>query len=250
MNKLRNEFGKFFFSKNYIELKNHLFNYNLRKFEVKKAFDSSFSRMKKDRNFLIADIGSGISPVTPVIEKTIFVELEGEAVNFLKSQGFSAIQGDITNLPFSNSSISLIVCSEVLEHVKNYNLALKEISRVLKTGGGAIITVPSHMYLWMDDDSYVGHFRRFNPDLLHKKIEDAGLRVIGRKPIGSIIERYLTWLTVKLARSTPESISKISEVKLKIFKFANTFLFNVARISSSFMSEKNSSIILFVVLKE
>lgn len=41
-------------------------------------------------------------------------------------------QADIYNLPFKDNSLDLIVCTEVLEHVKNPRMALRELLRVSK----------------------------------------------------------------------------------------------------------------------
>ena len=45
-------------------------------------------------------------------------------------------------LPFADNSFDLVVCSEVLEHIDNYDGFLQEINRVIKTDGQLIISVP------------------------------------------------------------------------------------------------------------
>jgi SAM-dependent methyltransferase len=50
---------------------------------------------------------------------------------------------DVQNLPFEDNSYSTVICNHVLEHVPNDNKALKEILRVLKPGGFAILQVPA-----------------------------------------------------------------------------------------------------------
>ena len=40
-----------------------------------------------------------------------------------------------TKLPFADETFDYIICSEVLEHILDYQEALKEISRVLKSNG-------------------------------------------------------------------------------------------------------------------
>lgn len=57
--------------------------------------------------------------------------------------GFHFSVGDIEHLDFSDKSFDLVLCIGVLEYLKDDFLALKEISRVLKKGGEAIITVPN-----------------------------------------------------------------------------------------------------------
>ena len=43
---------------------------------------------------------------------------------------------------FKDNSFDYLICSHILEHVNNPNLSLKELYRVLKHGGKAIIMVP------------------------------------------------------------------------------------------------------------
>jgi SAM-dependent methyltransferase len=49
---------------------------------------------------------------------------------------------DITRLTFDDSSVDLIVSSEVLEHVPDLELAFRETERVLRPGGSHVFTVP------------------------------------------------------------------------------------------------------------
>jgi glycosyltransferase involved in cell wall biosynthesis len=49
---------------------------------------------------------------------------------------------DLTNIPFKSSSFDLILCSHVLEHIKQDRIAINEIFRALKPGGYAICPTP------------------------------------------------------------------------------------------------------------
>lgn len=62
----------------------------------------------------------------------------------LKSWDYSGtnIICDIVDMPLENESIDVILCTEVFEHLKNPVLAIKEFSRVLKSGGQLILTAP------------------------------------------------------------------------------------------------------------
>lgn len=53
-----------------------------------------------------------------------------------------AICEDITSLTFADSSLDIIVSSDVLEHVPRLDLAFRETARVLKPGGVHLFTVP------------------------------------------------------------------------------------------------------------
>lgn len=49
---------------------------------------------------------------------------------------------DITQIDFQDEYFDFVICNHVLEHVENYMDALKEINRVMKTGGKAVLQVP------------------------------------------------------------------------------------------------------------
>jgi SAM-dependent methyltransferase len=52
---------------------------------------------------------------------------------------------DLERLTFQNNSFDLVITEDVLEHVRNLDLALKEIHRVLKVGGYHVFTVPINL---------------------------------------------------------------------------------------------------------
>jgi ubiquinone/menaquinone biosynthesis C-methylase UbiE len=62
---------------------------------------------------------------------------------------------NLTNLRFSDCTFDLIICSDVLEHIQDDELAFFELSRVLKRGGTLLITVPFH------SESNVSAYTRF-----------------------------------------------------------------------------------------
>ena len=56
---------------------------------------------------------------------------------------------DARNLAIASESFDGVICSEVLEHISDPELAIKEISRVLKDGGKAVISTPDcSRFLW------------------------------------------------------------------------------------------------------
>lgn len=52
------------------------------------------------------------------------------------------VKADICNLPFKENEFDLIICNHVLEHIPDDTQAMKELFRVLKPGGQAILQVP------------------------------------------------------------------------------------------------------------
>jgi SAM-dependent methyltransferase len=52
------------------------------------------------------------------------------------------VKADITDLPFPDDSFDVILCSHVLEHVVEDRKGMRELYRVLKPGGWALVLVP------------------------------------------------------------------------------------------------------------
>jgi SAM-dependent methyltransferase len=52
------------------------------------------------------------------------------------------VKMDIHHIPFPDGMFDVVLCNHVLEHVNNDIQAMREIARVLKTGGCAVLQVP------------------------------------------------------------------------------------------------------------
>jgi Flp pilus assembly protein TadD/SAM-dependent methyltransferase len=57
------------------------------------------------------------------------------------------VRVDITKIPFPDASFDVIVCNHVLEHIMDDRKAMRELHRVLKAGGWAILQVPVSLTL-------------------------------------------------------------------------------------------------------
>lgn len=56
--------------------------------------------------------------------------------------GEAMVQMDITNIHYDDNYFDVILCNHVLEHIPDDDRAMKELYRVLKPGGWAILQVP------------------------------------------------------------------------------------------------------------
>ena len=73
------------------------------------------------------------------------VELSEETVRNVKEVDpqLNVIHGDVLNMPFRTNSIDGVIALGVIEHfISGIEDPLKEIYRILKQGGVAVITVP------------------------------------------------------------------------------------------------------------
>ena len=121
-----------------------------------------------------------------------FESISNAGVDFLKGSAYS--------LPFPNNSFDLIVCSEVLEHLHEYNDAVREIHRVLKPGGKFYASVPAswpEKICWRLSKDYQnqpgGHLRIFNQKELVSEIKNSGFKFLSSEKFHSIHSPYW-WL--------------------------------------------------------
>lgn len=69
----------------------------------------------------------------------------------------------------------LVGAFDVLEHVADDAQVLVRARRALRPGGGLLLTVPQHPWLWSATDEYAGHRRRYSRAELLEKLRAAGL---------------------------------------------------------------------------
>ena len=55
------------------------------------------------------------------------------------------VKADICDLPFDDDQYDLILCNHVLEHIPDDTKAMRELYRVLKPGGMAILQIPQDL---------------------------------------------------------------------------------------------------------
>lgn len=85
---------------------------------------------------------------------------------------------DLTDLQFADCSFDLIVANHVLEHIPDYERAIREIYRSLKKGGAAIVQTPYSSILY-------NHFEdpMINTDLMREQFygQNDHVRVLGMR---------------------------------------------------------------------
>lgn len=110
-----------------------------------------------------------IAPSTPLGEFVSQFEKIEHVTADLLVEGMDLVV-DITNMPeIASDSYDILICSHVLEHVKDDKKALSELYRVLKPGGWGIIMVPIVLAIdQIDEDPDVTdiaeRWRRFGQD--------------------------------------------------------------------------------------
>jgi SAM-dependent methyltransferase len=77
-----------------------------------------------------------------IFEKWLGSQPNLEYVSTDLERARATVKADITDLPFPDDSFDVILCSHVLEHVVDDRKAMRELYRVLRPGGWALVLVP------------------------------------------------------------------------------------------------------------
>jgi SAM-dependent methyltransferase len=144
------------------------------------------------------EIGCGTGFVLSGIEKALpKLTLYGSEL-FTVGLGFAAqrlsraefFQMDARKIPFENE-FDIIGAFDVLEHIKEDMIVLTEMYRAVHQGGGIILTVPQHPWLWSQADDYAHHVRRYRAPELKAKVENAGFKVVRMTSFVSLLLPFM-----------------------------------------------------------
>lgn len=128
----------------------------------------------------ILDVGCGTGANLEMLSD--FGEAEGvdvsdEALEFCRAKNLRTHKGLAENLPFENESFDLVTALDVVEHLDDDAAGLKEMCRVLRCGGKALIFVPAFMFLWGVQDVVSNHRIRYTKKQITERLRRAGFEI-------------------------------------------------------------------------
>lgn len=92
-------------------------------------------------------------------------------------------QADLRRLPFPDDSFDTILCTEVLEHIQEDTQALSELSRVIRSHGRFILTVPSKKSVASSYEKEFEHVRAgYSSEEISSLLEQNGFSLLSRQP--------------------------------------------------------------------
>jgi len=184
----------------------------------------------------IIEIGAGTGNITKYLikhgYKNISVgEMHLDGLKYAKLYGIKdCYQFNLLNIPFEDE-FDTIMMFDVLEHLENDSLALKNIKQALKPKGIIALTVPAHMWLWSKNDTTACHKRRYNKRELKSILLKEGFDTL-------TINYFFIFITPLLLlrrfinRDTPQNIEKTKEIKIN--KYINQALLHISRFENRF----------------
>lgn len=108
---------------------------------------------------------------------------------------------DINSIPIEDNSIDVVICTEVLEHIPQPDLAIKEFSRILKPGGRTYITAPLGSGIHQSPLHYYGGF---SPSWYHHVFKKYGFGDIVLRPkkrFFALYSQQTQWAFIYLGKS-------------------------------------------------
>jgi SAM-dependent methyltransferase len=129
----------------------------------------------------ILDIGCGTGANLEMLSQfgdAEGVDVSAEALAFCQERGLKNVrQGQAEALPYEDSSFDIVTGLDVVEHLDDDVAGLKEMYRVLRSGGYALLFVPAFMFLWGVQDDISHHRRRYTRDNLQQSVRAAGFEI-------------------------------------------------------------------------
>ncbi|MGH3465334.1 MAG: class I SAM-dependent DNA methyltransferase [Kribbellaceae bacterium] len=90
--------------------------------------------------------------------------------------GVELSQQDATKMPY-DEEFDVVGAFDVIEHIDAAADVLAGMYRASKPGGGLLVTVPQHKWLWSEADVAAHHVKRYTRRELRDEITAAGFRV-------------------------------------------------------------------------
>jgi SAM-dependent methyltransferase len=133
----------------------------------------------------IHEIGCGTGYVLTALQAAFpDARLSGSEINVeglvharRRLPGIELMQMDARDIPF-RAEFDLIGAFDVLEHVDDDREVLRQIHAALRPGGGVMLSVPQHRWLWSAQDRRARHHRRYERPALVEMLSTAGFDVI------------------------------------------------------------------------
>ena len=132
---------------------------------------------------IVADIGCGFGPYKKYFKRARYLGMDHPAARASdRPEGLDAFV-DLTSLSVADACLDGVLCTQVLEHVRDPAKAVAEIGRVLKSGGKLLLSFP--LFYPLHDEPY--DYFRYTPHGLKRLLSESGLNVIEIIPQGGFV---------------------------------------------------------------
>ncbi|TWI02972.1 methyltransferase family protein [Luteimonas cucumeris] len=185
----------------------------------------------------LLEIGCGTGYVLEGIAKTFpYVALTGteiyvDGLNFARERAPDAelLQMDARHIPF-DQEFDVIGAFDVVEHIEEDEKVLAEMFRAVRPGGGVVLTVPQHPFLWSIQDEIACHVRRYVRTELETKLRRAGFTIVMTTSFVSLLLPLMA-ISRRSKKTPPVDFDPAAELKLP--PLLNAILYVVLRVETT-----------------
>jgi SAM-dependent methyltransferase len=125
----------------------------------------------------VIDVGAGIAPFRELFAHTRYVTCDWEGSSYDEKVD---IRAPASAIPVDDASFDVVILTEVLEHVPEPAVVLRELHRIVKPGGLLLLTVPLVWFLHEEPYDYY----RYTPHGLRFLLEGADFADLEITPTG------------------------------------------------------------------
>jgi SAM-dependent methyltransferase len=149
----------------------------------RRLFAREIDKTGLPRTSRVLDVGTSTGANLRLLRDLGFHAVDGldfsqEAIRYCREKGLGIVRhGDVCGMPFADESFDLLLATDIIEHVDDDLKALREIARVLRPGGKALIVVPAFPILWGLQDRVAQHKRRYRMGELADRVARAGFAI-------------------------------------------------------------------------
>jgi ubiquinone/menaquinone biosynthesis C-methylase UbiE len=149
------------------------------------------------------------------------------------------VNGTINDL-LADDLFDTVLYIDVLEHIENDREELDKIKRHIKPNGMMIILAPAYNFLYSNFDRSIGHYRRYNKDML-KEIIPPGFEIIKMEYLDSagVVASMANSLILKRPIPTYRHIRIWDNFLIPASKFIDSLTFHVIGKSILSICQKN-----------
>jgi len=134
----------------------------------------------KIQNSKLLDVGCGTGANLEMLSQfgtAEGVDVSDDALEFCRKKGLTVSKGLAEKLPYPDESFDITTALDVVEHLDDDIAGLREMHRVTKEGGHALIFVPAFMWLWGVQDDISNHRIRYTKRQIVERLGRAGFSV-------------------------------------------------------------------------
>jgi SAM-dependent methyltransferase len=146
----------------------------------------------RDERGWLVDVGGGAGGVTALLgwppdRVAVFEGNHALATQAHRAHGLAAVRTAADRVPVADGAAEVVCLLDVIEHLHDPIVALRETGRALAPDGRLVVTVPAHTWLWSAADEQLGHVKRYTTPALATELAAAGFEPV-------LLTHVFSWL--------------------------------------------------------